>query len=71
VGLGHLRPAALVWGLPHHRFSFFSFLEEEMLFHIIAFLSDKTFKMKFLINLSLTCQGLNRFLKYFMLEELN
>ena len=71
VALGHLQPAALVWGLPHHRFGFFTFSEEETLFHTIAFLSEKTFKIKFLINRSLACQGLNRLLKYFMLEELD
>lgn len=71
VGLGLLQPAALVWGLPHYRFGFFTFLEEEMLFHTIVYLSEKTFRIKYLINHSLACQGLNRLLKYFMLEELD
>lgn len=42
-----------------------------MLFHTIVFLSDKAFTIKSLINRSLACQGLNSFLKYFMLEELD
>lgn len=57
--------------LPLHHFGFFPSLEEEMPFHTIVFLSDKTSTIKSLINRSLACQGLNRFLKYFMLEEVD